>query len=119
MKNIKNIISFLLMSIILISCEDKGLEDVNWLKEPLFDVPMILTPSSEDVVMTAGNDAAVAVTFNWTAGNNRGTGTTLKYFFRMDIIGNSYGEATTLLEEIPAGGFTKSYTVGELNELLI
>ncbi|MBA4283761.1 MAG: hypothetical protein C0432_05660 [Candidatus Puniceispirillum sp.] len=119
MKNIKNIISFLLMSIILISCEDKGLENVDWLKEPIFDVPMVLTPSSQDVVMKAGNDDAVAITFNWTAGNNRGTGTTLKYFFRMDIIGNNFEEATTLLEEIPAGVFTKSYTVGELNELLI
>ena len=119
MKNIKNIISFILMSIILISCEDKGLENVNWLKDPIFDVPMILTPSSENVVITAGNYDAVAITFNWTAGNNRGTGTRLKYFFRMDIISNNFEETTTLLKEIPADVFTISYTSGELNDLLI
>lgn len=119
MKNIKNVISFVIMSIILISCEDKGLENVDWLKEPNFVKPMTLTPSSDDVVMKAGNDDAVAIAFTWNPGNDRGTGTTLKYFFRMDIAGNNFGEGTTLLEELPVDVFTKSYTVGELNELLI
>lgn len=119
MKNIKNIISFIIMSIILISCEDKGLENADWLKEPSFVKPMTLTPSNDEVVMTAGNDDAVAITFTWTPGNDRGTGTTLKYFFRMDIVGNNFGEATTLLQEMPVDVFTKSFTVGELNELLI
>lgn len=119
MKNIKNIISFILLSIILVSCDDKGLENVDWLKEPIFAMPMTLTPSSEDVVMTAGNDNAVAISFTWNPGNDRGTGTTLKYFLRMDISGNNFGEETSLVEEIPVDVFTKSYTVGELNELLI
>lgn len=119
MKNIKNIISFVIMSIILISCDDKGLENVDWLKEPAFNMPMTLTPSSENVVMTANNDDAVAITFTWTPGNDRGTGTTLKYFFRMDIVGNNFGEETMLLQEMPVDVYTKSYTVGELNELLI
>lgn len=107
------------MSIILISCEDKGLENADWLKEPSFVKPMTLTPSNDEVVMTAGNDDAVAITFTWTPGNDRGTGTTLKYFFRMDIVGNNFGEATTLLQEMPVDVLTKSFTVGELNELLI
>jgi hypothetical protein len=119
MKNIKYIFSFIIMSVILISCDDKGLENVDWLTQPQFDTPMILTQSSEDVVMTAGNDDAVAITFNWSPGNDRGAGTTLKYFFRMDIIGNNFSEVTTILEELPVDVFTKSYTVGELNELLI
>tara|TARA_R110002049_G_scaffold268752_1_gene445535 strand:+ start:65749 stop:66891 length:1143 start_codon:yes stop_codon:yes gene_type:complete len=119
MKNIINIISFVIMSIILTSCEDKGLENRNWLEEPIFDMPMTLTPSSDDVVMTVGNDDAEAVTFAWTPGNERGAETTLQYIFRMDILGNNFSEETALQEEIPTGVLTKTYTVGELNSLLL
>lgn len=119
MKNFKNIISFILMSMVLISCEDKGLENEGWLKESIFKAPMTLTASSEEVVMTTGNDAAEAITFTWTPGNDRGVGTTLKYLFRMDIVGHNFNEQSAILVEVPDGVFTKSYTVGELNELLI
>lgn len=119
MKSIKNIISFIMMSMVLIACEDKGLDNIDWLKEPNFDVPMTLTSSSESVVMNAGNDDENAITFTWTPGNERGAGTTLKYIFLMDIVGNNFGEQTALVEEMPEGVFTKSYSVGELNSLLL
>tara|TARA_R110002051_G_scaffold81167_1_gene145198 strand:+ start:14757 stop:15902 length:1146 start_codon:yes stop_codon:yes gene_type:complete len=119
MKHIKNIISFVIMSIILISCGDNGLENADWLKEPVFDTPMTLTLSSEEVVMTKGNDDAIAITFNWTPGNDRGPETSLQYFFRMDIEGNNFGQETAVQEEIPSGVFSKTYTAGELNSLLL
>ena len=107
------------MGIVISSCEDKGLENVDWLKDPIFENPMMLTPSSEDVVMTAGNDDAEAITFTWTPGNERGDGTTLQYIFRMDIVGNNFSEETALQEEIPTGILSKTYTVVELNSLLL
>lgn len=125
MKNIKNIISFLIMSLVLVSCEDKGIEDADWLKEPDFANPLTMTLSGNEVVLKKENEAENAITFTWTKGNDRGTGTTLTYFFRMDIAGNNFGEgaapgtSTTITEEIPAGVFTKSYTVKELNALLL
>jgi hypothetical protein len=126
MKNIKNIISFIIMSIVLVSCEDKGLENQDWLQEPNFANPLTLTLSSKEVVMIKGNDNANAITFTWTQGNDRGAGTSLKYFFRMDILGNNFSKdiddvtkKTVYTEEIPGGVFTKSYTVGELNSLLL
>lgn len=106
------------MSIVLISCEDKGLMDTEWLQEPNFSVPITLTSSSEDVVLSDGNDNAIAITFTWTKGNDRGAGTTLTYFIRMDVQGNNFGDDTVLSEEIPSGVFTKSYSVKELNDLL-
>lgn len=119
MKNIKNIISFIIMSIVLIACEDKALENADWLKDPVFDNPMNLTLSNKELVLTGGNDTAEAITFTWTSGNDRGPGTTLKYFFRMDIVGNNFSEETALVEEIPEGIFTKTYTVGQLNSLIL
>nr|WP_294929367.1 SusF/SusE family outer membrane protein [uncultured Flavobacterium sp.] len=127
MKNIKNIISFIIMSIVLVSCEDKGLENQDWLKEPNFANPMTLSLSGTEVVLAKENEEANAITFTWTEANDRGAGTTLTYFFRMDIEGKNFGEGmdvtddayTTITQEIPAGIFTKSYTVKELNALLL
>ncbi|TRX39997.1 SusF/SusE family outer membrane protein [Flavobacterium restrictum] len=125
MKKLKKIISFITMSIVLVSCSDTALENRDWLQKPSFETPMTLTPSSENIEMIAGNDTTTAITFTWSPGNDRGAGTTLKYFLRMDILGNNFkgktelGEPTVLVEEIPAGVFTKSYTVGALNDLLI
>lgn len=125
MKNIKNIISFIIMSLVFVSCEDSGLENQDWLKQPNFANPLTMTLSSKEIVLTKDNEAANAITFTWTQGNDRGAGTSLTYFFRMDIAGNNFGEgaapgtSTTITEEIPAGVFTKSYTVGQLNGLLL
>lgn len=119
MKNIKNIISFVIMSIVFISCEENGLNNLDWLKEPAFEIPMKLTPSSEEIILKKDNEDAVAITFTWTPGNDRGPETTLQYLFRMDLQENNFGETTAILEEIPSGVFSKSYTVGELNSLLL
>lgn len=125
MKNIKNIISFIIMSLVFVSCEDKGLENVDWLKEPNFTNPLTITLSSKEIVLSKDNEDEKAITFTWTEGNNRGDGTSLTYIFRMDIAGNNFGKganpeaSTTIIEEIPVGIFTKSYTVKELNSLLL
>jgi hypothetical protein len=125
MKNIKNIISFIIMSLVFVSCEDGGLENVDWLKQPNFTNPLTVTLSGKEVVLAKDKAAANAITFTWTKGNDRGAGTSLTYFFRMDIAGKNFGEgavpgtSTTITEEIPDGVFTKSYTVGELNALLL
>ena len=125
MKNIKNIISFIIMSLVFVSCEDNGLENAGWLKEPDFANPLTMTLSSKEIVLVKENAAANAITFTWTKGNDRGAGTTLTYFFRMDLVGNNFGEgavpgtSTTITEQIPDGVFTKAYTVGELNALLL
>jgi len=114
------------MSIVLVSCEDKGLENQDWLQGPNFANPLTLTLSSKEVVLIKDSEDENAITFSWTQGNDRGSGTTLKYFFRVDILGNNFSKdeedeekKTVYTEEIPAGVFTKSYTVKQLNSLLL
>lgn len=113
------------MSLVFVSCEDNGLENVDWLKEPDFTNPLTMTLSSKEVVLVKENEDTNAITFTWTKGNDRGAGTNLTYFFRMDIVGNNFGKgaapgtSVTITEEIPEGVFTKSYTVKELNSLLL
>lgn len=113
------------MSLVFVACTDGGLENEGWLKEPNFPNPMTLTLSSKEVILKKENESANAITFTWTKGNDRGTGTTLTYFFRMDIVGNNFGEAAapgtsmTITEELPEGIFTKSYTTAQLNSLLL
>lgn len=125
MKNIKKSILFIIMSLVFVSCADSGLENEDWLKDPNFPNPLAITLSSKEVVLNKDNQDANAITFTWTQANDRGAGTSLMYFFRMDIAGKNFGEgadpavSTVITEEIPAGVFTKSYTVGQLNALLL
>lgn len=115
------------MSIVLFSCEDKGLENQDWLRVPNFANPLTLNLSGKEIVLVEDNSSANAITFTWTQGNDRGAGTSLKYFFRMDILGKNFGkdmaktspDYTTITEELPEGVFTKSYTVKQLNSLLL
>ena len=107
------------MSMVFSSCEYKGLENRGWLEDPTFENPMTITPSTDDVVMTLGNEDAEAITFTWTPGNDRGGESTLHYIFQMDISGNNFSKKTVTQEEIPDGVYTKTYTVGELNSLLL
>lgn len=114
------------MSIVLFSCEEKGLDNQDWLQEPNFANPLTLTLSSKDVVLIDENTNENAITFTWTKGNDRGEGTNLTYFFRMDILGNNFSKdiddvtkKTVITEEIPVGVFTKSYTVKQLNSILL
>lgn len=125
MKNIKNSILFIIMSLVFVSCTDSGLENQGWLKDPNFPNPLTITLSSEELVLNKDKENENAITFTWTKGNDRGEGTTLTYFFRMDILGNNFGKdapvgtSTTITEQIPDGVFSKSYTVAELNSLLL
>mgnify|MGYP006389546601 CR=1 FL=1 len=61
MKNIKNIISFIIMSLVFVSCEDNGLENAGWLKEPDFANPLTMTLSGKEIVLVKENAAANAV----------------------------------------------------------
>lgn len=114
------------MSIVLFSCEDKGLDNQDWLQEPNFANPLTLTLSSKELVLVKENEAQNAITFTWTQGNDRGAGTSLKYFFRIDILGNNFSKdefeedkKTVYTEEIPAGVLTRTYTVKQLNSILL
>ena len=77
--------------------------------------PLAIHGSSEKVVLLEANEAATAVTFSWNRGLDRSPTDAITYIFRMDIAGNNFASATP---RDTVTNFTKSFTVGELNELI-
>lgn len=93
-------------------------DNAGWLEEPAFENPMTLTATPDDTELDEAHFDEVAVTFKWTAGNPRGEGTSLKYLFKMDLSGNEFTTAIPT-EDIPDGVFSRSYTVQELNDMIL
>jgi hypothetical protein len=68
-----------------------------------------------EVILREANEADIAVTFYWNKGIERNPTDTVTYIFRMDIANNNFETATS---RDTVTNFTKSFTVGELNELI-
>jgi hypothetical protein len=77
--------------------------------------PLTLTGPTEKVVLLEANENETAVTFTWNNGIERNPTDTITYIFRIDIAGNNFATATP---RDTVTDFTKSFTVGELNELI-
>jgi hypothetical protein len=77
--------------------------------------PLTLTGPAGKVVLLEASETATAVTFSWNRGIDRKPSDTVTYIFRMDIAGRDFVTATP---RDTVTDFTKSYTVGELNELI-
>jgi hypothetical protein len=77
--------------------------------------PLTITASTEKVGLLEANENDVAVTFTWNSGIDRAPTDTIAYIFRMDIAGRDFATASP---RDTVAGFTKSFTVSELNELI-
>ena len=113
MKNkIKNI-TLAALCIIAAACQDNSV---------LYDLPtpadtMELSVSSDNITLDQDNPNATAVTFTWKDAADRGAGTTLTYYFKIDVAGNSF--ATSIAKrQIADGVRSVSLTNKELNEFL-
>jgi hypothetical protein len=95
--------------LLLFACNKSETETVRG--EPL----TITTSANEKVVLLESNETATAVTFNWNTGIERNPTDTVTYIFRMDIANRDFATATS---RDTVTDFTKSFTVGELNELI-
>ena len=108
---IKNIIPALLL--ILIGCQDD-------MERYVLDKPadtMHLSVSSDNIVLDQDKKEEVALIFTWSKATDRGEGTVLTYFFKMDIANNNFETSIDKIE-IPAGTNSISFTHKELNNLL-
>ena len=93
---IKNIIPALLL--ILIGCQDD-------MERYVLDKPadtMHLSVSSDNIVLDQDKKEEVALIFTWSKATDRGEGTVLTYFFKMDIANNNFETSIDKIE-IPAG----------------
>lgn len=78
---------------------------------------LIITTSTNSIVLQQSNKNEKAVTFSWNEGIYRGDGTSITYSFKLDIANNDFVTSIPL-EEMSEGIFSKSYTVEELNNLI-
>lgn len=78
---------------------------------------MRLKVSSSDVVLNQDLGNEEAISFTWGSAANRGEGTKLTYYFKMDIADNNF-ETSIAKVEIPEGVQSISYTHKEMNALL-
>lgn len=111
----KNAIKNILMTLpfVIMGCQDET-------ERITLDSPqdtMGLKVSSSDVVLNQDLGNEEAISFTWGSAANRGEGTKLTYYFKMDMADNNF-ETSIAKVEIPEGVQSISYTHKEMNDLL-
>ncbi|MDR2627012.1 MAG: SusF/SusE family outer membrane protein [Dysgonamonadaceae bacterium] len=107
-RRIVNYLCLAVGALLLFACEKSDTDGVT-------GESLTLTASAEKVVLLEANEAETAITFTWNKGIDRKPTDTITYIFRMDIANRDFATATP---RDTVTGFTKSFTVGELNELV-
>ncbi|MDR0691599.1 MAG: SusE domain-containing protein [Prevotellaceae bacterium] len=107
MKNIYYWAGIVAAGALLLACEKS--------EEGAKGTPLAITGPTEKVTLLGANKNETAVTFTWNKGIERNPTDTITYIFRMDIAGNNFATASP---RDTVTDFTKSFTVGELNELI-
>jgi hypothetical protein len=108
MKNIyQTVILAATACLLLFACEKT--------EETVKGEPLTITGPAEKVVLLETEENATALTFTWNKGLERNSTDTVTYIFRMDVANNNFATATP---RDTVTDFTKSFTVGELNELV-
>jgi hypothetical protein len=91
--------------------EDSG-NDASW-QEPA----MILTPSADDIELSEALIDEVALTLNWTPARSPGADFAITYLTKLDVADNNFADC--ILEDEGSEAFSKSYTHGMLQKLLV
>jgi len=78
---------------------------------------LALTASKTSVELNQKNDANEAIGLTWTTGTNKGTGASISYTIQIDKKGNHFSKAIT--EDMGKGIYSKSFSVGILNDSLL
>lgn len=79
---------------------------------------LVISASENSIILDQADRNETAITFTWNKGLNRGEGTSITYCFEMDIANNDFQTAIPL-EELGPDVFEKSFTVRELNNLIL
>lgn len=79
--------------------------------------PVALSASTDEAVLSQAYYSGTAVTYTWTRGSNKGTGSSISYRFELDIAGNDFSNAEVI--EMGKGAYEISFSVAELNDLLL
>ena len=80
-------------------------------------VPISISASNTQMVLQQKQANKEALKFEWTRGSNKGTGAAISYHLQMDAAENQF--AKSLTSDPVKGSYSKSFTVAELNNLLL
>lgn len=79
---------------------------------------MQITPSAEEILLTPEDADKDVLTFTWNLPANRGEGSVITSYFRMDIADNNFETATDLIELAP-DQTSITFTGDDLNDYLL
>ena len=111
----KKFILFILAVIPMLfgSCSD---DDIRF-SIPGIDDQMHLTASQSDVTLDQNMGDETAITFTWGKAQDRGEGTKINYYFKMDLESNNFENSIDKIY-IPEGQNSVSFTHKQLNSYL-
>ncbi len=76
-----------------------------------------LSVSDADVILNQKTSGSTALSFNWTRGTNKKTGSSISYTLEIDQSGNNF--STSLSFDMGKGVFEQSFTGKNLNDLIV
>ena len=80
-------------------------------------VPLTLTATKSEIVLTQKNAAKSGMDFTWTTGTNQGTGASISFQLQIDKNGNSFANPVSF--DLGKGIYVKSIKTEELNGYLL
>lgn len=111
----KKFILFILVAIPLFLASCSG-DDIRF-SIPGVDDQMHLAASEESVTLEQDKGEETAITFTWGNAQDRGEGTKINYYFKMDLEGNNFENSISKIY-IPEGQNSVSFTHKQLNSYL-
>ncbi|MDR1381372.1 MAG: SusF/SusE family outer membrane protein [Tannerella sp.] len=111
----KNFAKYLLLLLLFAACKEDYYE--HFTVETPEDV-MNIKPSAEAVVLEENRKEQIALTFEWGDAADRGPGTELTYYFKMDVANNNFQTATPK-RKLDANQRSAGFTHEELNSLIV
>lgn len=105
---------FTVLSVLLLAftaCETEVQNDIR------LAGPLTASANKTDIMLNQKNIKDEVLKIEWTTGSNNGTGASISYQLEIDLMSNNFSKS--LILEIGKGVYSKSFTVGELNDLLV
>lgn len=106
-----SVLCVVLMSLMFTSCDEDPEIEIS------LGSPIECAVSKSEVVLNQKFANATAVDFTWTPGSNQGTGAAISYILQLDVAGNGFANAKSV--QVGKGVFSKKYSHGQINDLIV
>lgn len=83
---------------------------------PAVQEDMVLTASSDSLVILEETMASQYITFEWTEAREMSDDYYLSYTAKLDVLGNNFGSKTAIVKEFEVGETSVSFSLAQINE---